>query len=120
MIEEPTSAEKPSLRRPLSWWIWAIVLPVSIALAALYAAGRWCLQDQATFAAERSSGTETTARTTAQEPSASRTENGRAEDRLRAPELDGGIAWFNTAGPIRLRDLRGKIVLLDFWTFCCI
>src|SRR6185295_16585575 len=26
----------------------------------------------------------------------------------------------NTAGPIRMKDLKGKIVLLDFWTFCCI
>ena len=31
-----------------------------------------------------------------------------------------GMAWLNTAGPIRLKDLRGKIVLLDFWTLCCI
>ncbi len=34
--------------------------------------------------------------------------------------LDGGVDWINTAGPIRMKDLRGKIVLLDFWTFCCI
>lgn len=40
--------------------------------------------------------------------------------RIPAPELEGGIEWLNTAGPIRLRDLRGKIVLLDFWTYCCI
>lgn len=37
-----------------------------------------------------------------------------------APELEGGVAWLNTAGPIHLKDLRGKIVLLDFWTLCCI
>ncbi|MCS6849866.1 MAG: thioredoxin-like domain-containing protein [Gemmataceae bacterium] len=40
--------------------------------------------------------------------------------RVKAPELDGGVAWLNCAGPIRLRDLRGKIVVLDFWTLCCI
>ena len=40
--------------------------------------------------------------------------------RVEAPELEGGIAWLNTAGPLRLKDLRGKIVLLDFWTLCCI
>src|SRR5262245_17173259 len=40
--------------------------------------------------------------------------------RHRAPELDGGTAWLNTGKPLRLKDLRGKIVLLDFWTLCCI
>ena len=34
--------------------------------------------------------------------------------------LDGGVAWLNTGGPITLKELRGKIVILDFWTYCCI
>jgi thiol-disulfide isomerase/thioredoxin len=39
---------------------------------------------------------------------------------VRAPELRGR-AWLNTGGrDLTLRDLRGKIVVLDFWTFCCI
>src|SRR4029079_2681712 len=38
----------------------------------------------------------------------------------KAPGLDGGVAWINTAGPIDLKQLRGKFVLLDFWTYCCI
>ena len=37
-----------------------------------------------------------------------------------APDLDGGVAWLNTAGPVLLKDVKGKIVLLDFWTLCCI
>jgi thiol-disulfide isomerase/thioredoxin len=42
------------------------------------------------------------------------------EQRIKAPELEGGTAWLNTAGPIRIKDLKGKVVVLDFWTFCCI
>jgi thiol-disulfide isomerase/thioredoxin len=38
----------------------------------------------------------------------------------KAPELDGGIAWLNTGKPLSLKDLKGKVVLLDFWTLCCI
>ena len=41
--------------------------------------------------------------------------------RVRAPELTGRQGWLNTGGrDLRLADLRGKIVLLDFWTFCCV
>lgn len=39
--------------------------------------------------------------------------------RVRAPELRGR-GWLNTDGPLTLRELRGRAVLLDFWTFCCI
>ncbi len=39
---------------------------------------------------------------------------------VNAPEFPTGLDWLNTEGPLAIRDLRGKIVLLDFWTFCCI
>jgi thiol-disulfide isomerase/thioredoxin/DNA-binding beta-propeller fold protein YncE len=38
----------------------------------------------------------------------------------KAPPLAGGVGWLNTSGPIDLKQLRGKFVLLDFWTYCCI
>ena len=40
--------------------------------------------------------------------------------RVRAPDLVGR-GWLNTGGdPLSLSDLRGRIVVLDFWTFCCV
>jgi hypothetical protein len=41
----------------------------------------------------------------------------RKPDRPNAPEFDGAVAWINTDKPLKLADLKGKIVLLDFWTF---
>src|SRR5204863_7688180 len=43
-----------------------------------------------------------------------------AQEQVRAPELEGGIAWLNTDQPLTLARLKGKVVLLDFWTYCCI
>ncbi len=39
---------------------------------------------------------------------------------VHAPEFPQGLTWFNTAQPLALKELRGKIVVLDFWTYCCI
>lgn len=40
--------------------------------------------------------------------------------RVRAPELKGGRGWLNTDKPLTLAALKGKVVLLDFWTYGCI
>ena len=39
-----------------------------------------------------------------------------------APNFTGIVSWFNTPGdrPLSLSQLRGKVVLVDFWTYSCI
>src|SRR5215510_2315133 len=36
-----------------------------------------------------------------------------------APELKN-TAWLNVDSPLRLADLRGKVVIVEMWTFGCI
>ena len=40
--------------------------------------------------------------------------------KIRAPELTGHRGWLNTDKPLSLAALKGKVVLLDFWTYGCI
>lgn len=40
--------------------------------------------------------------------------------RVRAPELPQNYSWLNTDRPLSLQELKGRFVLLDFWTYCCI
>lgn len=41
--------------------------------------------------------------------------------RVEAPEIDReGLEWFNVDGPLALADLRGKLVILDFWSYSCV
>ncbi|MFJ3930318.1 NHL domain-containing thioredoxin family protein [Streptomyces sp. NPDC090029] len=45
----------------------------------------------------------------------------RRRARVRAPELIGKGGWINTGGKdLKLADFRGRVLILDFWTFCCI
>tara|TARA_A100001037_G_scaffold298032_2_gene320989 strand:- start:210 stop:917 length:708 start_codon:yes stop_codon:yes gene_type:complete len=46
--------------------------------------------------------------------------NPQFEGSVHAPEFPRDSVWLNTAKPISIRELEGKIVLLDFWTYCCI
>ncbi len=40
---------------------------------------------------------------------------------IHAPQLDSPLGWLNTDRPLRLDgELRGCVVVLDFWTYCCI
>ncbi len=38
-----------------------------------------------------------------------------------APEINRlGLHWFNVSRPLSLSDLSGRLVVLDFWTACCV
>jgi thiol-disulfide isomerase/thioredoxin len=39
---------------------------------------------------------------------------------MKAPEFPSHLPWLNTARPLSLVTLKGHVVLLDFWTYCCI
>ncbi|MBL4664976.1 MAG: redoxin domain-containing protein, partial [Nitrospinaceae bacterium] len=40
---------------------------------------------------------------------------------LHAPKLNAAhLPWFNTRTPLDLSDFKGKLTILDFWTYCCI
>jgi thiol-disulfide isomerase/thioredoxin len=41
------------------------------------------------------------------------------ESRRTAPELNGSLTWLNST-PLRLADLRGKVVLLEFFEYSCV
>ncbi len=44
-----------------------------------------------------------------------------AQGQIMAPELEPNLGWLNTDRPLRFDgDLKGHVVLLDFWTYCCI
>jgi hypothetical protein len=40
-------------------------------------------------------------------------------DEGRLPDLDGAIGWLNSV-PLNRKSLRGKVVLVDIWTYSCI
>ena len=40
---------------------------------------------------------------------------------VRCPEFPAGLTWLNTSRPLTVAgDLRGRVSVLDFWTYCCI
>jgi cytochrome c biogenesis protein CcdA/thiol-disulfide isomerase/thioredoxin len=40
-------------------------------------------------------------------------------DRGAAPGFDGAVTWLNS-GPLKAEELRGKVMLVNFWTYSCI
>ena len=125
--EAATPPDSPGSSRPLvpanpparrfSWAIGAaIILATAIPLAVVLGMG----------GPSRTAGDDPDSPQTGEKKGESKSEpqpdqTGPEKKKVAAPELDGGVAWLNSAGPLSLKkDLKGKVVLLDFWTLCCI
>src|SRR4051812_48461258 len=72
-------------------------------------------------------GPDGVARTARAQPGADATVGGNAGNKAESPyphRIPGppleGAEWVNTPAPHTLAEFRGRFVLLDFWTFCCI
>jgi len=39
---------------------------------------------------------------------------------VNAPDFPDGLQWLNSDRPLGLKEFHGKVLLLDFWTYCCI
>lgn len=37
---------------------------------------------------------------------------------VNAPDFPEGLDWLNSDKPLKLADFNGKILILDFWTYC--
>ncbi len=42
----------------------------------------------------------------------------RYEGKVNAPGFPEGLDWLNVEQPLSLSELRGKLVILEFWTYC--
>ncbi len=42
------------------------------------------------------------------------------DPRVPAPDFPAGLDWLNVPAPVSFEALRGKVVVLDFWTYGCI
>ncbi|HEY2028632.1 MAG TPA: thioredoxin-like domain-containing protein [Myxococcales bacterium] len=40
--------------------------------------------------------------------------------RIHAPDFASAAAWLNIDHPLSIAELRGQVVILDFWTYCCV
>jgi thiol-disulfide isomerase/thioredoxin len=117
MLSEPTCPQQQKRRKISPQWLLAFLLPLLVGFAIFVG---WRLAGRLQSALAVSNAQELVALSRGFPEGAADDRAPGSRQRNLAPELDGGIAWLNTSGPLHLRDLRGKVVILDFWTLCCI
>src|SRR5262245_42239654 len=107
--ESPPAAKPASPSR-----LWLLLLPAAllVGIMVIYLAG----SNLSAGAGGRALQPAPTLAVAEEEKAEAAAENAALAQVVRAPELTGGVDWLNTAKPITMKQLRGKIVLLDFWT----
>src|SRR6516225_1644857 len=125
-MSRDSSPPLPGARRSwIRWLVWSVALVAVTTGVVVLALTWWRETPPGTTLLARLQAGETLRVAGAHRPPGQEAEQRADADpgeprRVLAPELTGGVDWLNTAAPLRLRDLRGKIVVLDFWTLCCI
>ncbi len=124
----PATAPVPPVRRAAFPWQWAVALAVGCGVIYLTVEGVAGSsepeppadpQDKAQLKVPHPGGFDPAA--FRRDEKDKKDEKKEEKKKVAAPELEGGIAWLNTGGPLTLKkDLKGKVVILDFWTLCCI
>ncbi|MFM8272590.1 MAG: thioredoxin-like domain-containing protein, partial [Gemmata sp.] len=124
MSDSPPPAEHapgpPPARKTPFRWQWAVGLALVCGLAYIAYADRAAPEARAD---EKKQEEKTAEQKDAKKADEKKDEKDKKDEKKKvaAPELEGGVAWLNTAGPLSLKkDLKGKVVILDFWTLCCI
>jgi thiol-disulfide isomerase/thioredoxin/sugar lactone lactonase YvrE len=94
---------------------WPLVLLLSVAVSGVFAVAGWSLAHRTALAQEAADeNPQPKAKARVRAPA-----NNPFPRRIDTPEFPRDMDWLNT-GPLKKADLKGKFVLLDFWTYCCI